>query len=157
MPPNCTEDKKKIILVQHCNNVVEKQQSTIHIYLDFVYICVFVQQWPVWQILSTQSISGLKRGLGGLLRCICHRQVWSRDHDWKQKKYKCSFFNWWRSTLFWSLELLVFLAPFMPWRWNSFLASIELIPSRIWAKNVTLSPFTSFCTRISKTIFKGGF
>ena len=75
-------------------------------YSDFVYICIFVQLWPVWQILSTQSISGLKRGLGGLLRCICHRQVWSRDHDWKQKKYECSFFNWWRSTLFWSLGFL---------------------------------------------------
>ena len=154
MPPNCTEDKKKIILVQHCNNVVEKHQSTIHTtYSDFVHICIFVQLWPVWQILSTQSISGLKRGLGGLLRCICHRQVWSRDHDWKQKKYKCSFFNWRRSTLFWSLELLVFLAPLMPCRYNS---SIELISfgPKMWL--CLLSPL--FVHEYLKLhIFKGGF
>ena len=41
MPPNCTEEKKKIILVQHCNNVVEKQQSTIHTTVT-LYIFVFL-------------------------------------------------------------------------------------------------------------------
>ena len=127
-------------------------QPYIHVYLDFVYICVFVQQWQVWQILSTQSISGLKRGLGGLLRCICHRQVWSRDHDWKQKKYKCSLFKWWRSTLFWSLELLVFLAPLMPCRYNS---SIELISfgPKMWL--CLLSPL--FVQKYLKLFLKGGF